>query len=98
MDIIRPYYLLQLEYLKKKGEQMKVSIHAGQRFLERVMAKATYTCFDVNFAIEYLEKILRDVVPTSRSTQFVLPGFENFIVVYREGSVITILSKGDKHV
>ena len=74
---------------------MKVSIHAGQRFLERVMTKETYTCFDVNFAIEYLEKILRDVVPTSRSTQFVLPGFENFKVVYREGSVITIIPKGD---
>ncbi len=77
---------------------MKVSIHAGQRFLERVMTKATYTCFDVNFAIEYLEKILRDVVPTSSSTQFALPGFENFRVVYREGSVITIIPKGDKHV
>ena len=73
---------------------MKVSIHAGQRFLERVMAKATCTCFDVSFAIEYLEKILRDVVPTSRSTQFVLPGFENFKVVYSEGTIITIIPKG----
>ena len=36
---------------------MKVSIHAGQRFLERVMTKKTYTCFDVDFAIEYLEKV-----------------------------------------
>ena len=77
---------------------MKVSIHAGQRFLERVMTKATYTCFDVNFAIEYLDKILRDVVPTSSSTQFVLPGFENFKVVYREGSVITIIAIGHKYV
>ena len=76
---------------------MKVSVHAGQRFLERVMAKATYTCFDVNFAIEYLEKVLRDVVPTSRSTQFVLPGFENFKVIYRENSVITIIPKGVQH-
>ena len=73
---------------------MKVSIHAGQRFLERVMAKETYTCFDVNFAIEYLEKVLRDVVPASKSTHFVLPGFENFKVIYREGSVITIIQKG----
>ncbi len=77
---------------------MKVSIHAGQRFLERVMTKVDYTCFDVDFAIEYLEKILRDVVPTSRSTRFVLPGFENFRVIYREGSVVTIIPKGTKYV
>jgi len=77
---------------------MRVSIHAGQRFLERVMTKVTYTCFDVNFAIEYLEKILRDVVPTSSATQFVLPGFENFKVVYREGNVITIIPKGGRNV
>ena len=77
---------------------MKVSIHAGQRFLERVMTKKTYTCFDVNFAIEYLEKVLSDVVPSSRSTQFALPGFEDFRVIYREGSVITIIPKGDRDV
>ena len=77
---------------------MKVSIHAGQRFLERVMTKATYTCFDVNFAIEYLEKILKDIVPTSRTAQFSLPGFESFKVVYREGNVITIIPKGDHYV
>jgi len=76
---------------------MTVSIHAGQRFLERVMTKETYTCFDVGFAIAYLEKILKDVVPASKSTQFVLPGFENFKVVYREGCAITIIPKGSKH-
>ena len=76
---------------------MRVSIHAGERFLQRVMQKATYTCFDVNFAIEYLEKVLNDVVPTSRSAQFALPGFENFRVIYREGNVITIIPKGESH-
>jgi len=76
---------------------MRVSIHAGERFLQRVMQKATYTCFDVNFAIEYLEKALNDVVPTSRSAQFALPGFENFRVIYREGNVITIIPKGESH-
>ena len=77
---------------------MKVSIHAWQRFLERVMLKANYTCFDINMAINYLEKVLKNVVPTGKSTQFALPGFENFRVVYRENSVITIIPKGDKHV
>ena len=77
---------------------MKVSMHAGQRFLERVMTKTNYTCFDVDFAIKYLEKLLRDVVPNGRSTQFVLPGFENFKVVYKEGSVITIIPKRLRYV
>jgi len=90
MNIILRYYL--------KGQSMKVSIHAGKRFLERVMAKETYTCFDVTFAIEYLEKLLQDVVPTSRSTQFVLPGFENFKVIYCDGNVITIIPKGKRYV
>ena len=77
---------------------MKVSVHAGERFLERVMSKVEYTCFDVNRAIEYLEKALKDVVPNSRSMRFVLPGFENFSVIYREGNVITIIPKGEKYV
>jgi hypothetical protein len=77
---------------------MKVSIHAGERFLERVMSKQSYTCFDINRAIEYLEILLKDVVPNSRSMYFVLPGFENFKVVYKEGNVVTIIPKGDKYV
>ena len=77
---------------------MKVTVHAGERFLQRVMSKANYTCFDINMAIAYLEKVLKDVVPRGNTTQFVLPGFENFRVVYRENSVITIIPKGDKHV
>jgi len=77
---------------------MRVSIHAGKRFLERVMTKATYTCFDVEFAIEYLEKLLRDVVPANSTTHFVLPGFENFKAVYREGNIVTIIPKGGRHV
>ncbi len=77
---------------------MKVSIHAAERFLQRVISKADYSCFDVNMAITYLENVLKDVVPRGNTTQFVLPGFENFRVVYRQNSVITIIPKGDKHV
>ena len=82
----------------REGQEMKVSIHAGQRFLERVMTKTNYTCFDVNRAIEFLERSLKDVVPNSRSMRFVLPGFEKFSVIYREGHVITIIPKGDRYV
>ena len=49
-------------------------------------------------AIAYLEKVLKDVVPRGNITQFVLPGFENFKVVHRENTAITIIPKGDRHV
>ena len=77
---------------------MKVSVHAGQRFLERVMEKSTYTVIDVDFAIRYLEKILSTVEPNSNNKHFVIPGFENFKVVHRENIAITIIPKGVRHV
>lgn len=76
---------------------MKVSIHAGQRFLERVMAKKSYTCFDVNMAIEYLEKIFKDVVPTSCNKHFVIPGFEKYKAICFQNTIVTIIPKGDKY-
>ena len=77
---------------------MKVSAHAGQRFLERVMKKQNYTCLDVDFAIRYLTNLLKDVVVTSYAKPFVIPGFENYRAIYRENTVITIIPKGEKYV
>jgi len=76
---------------------MKITTHAAQRFLERVMSKETYTCLDVDFAIRFLEKILKDTVPTGFATSFALPNFENYKVIYKEGIVITIIPKGGHH-
>jgi len=76
---------------------MKITIHAAKRFLERVMSKENYTCLDVDFAIRFLEKVLRDVVPTGSATSFVLPSFENYRVIYKEGSVVTIIPKGESY-
>ncbi|WP_457749962.1 hypothetical protein [Sulfurimonas sp.] len=76
---------------------MKVSAHAAQRFLERVMNKSTYTCLDVDFSIRYLEKLLQDIIPTSYAKTFVIPGFENYRVIYRNNTVVTIIQKGKNH-
>ena len=76
---------------------MKISIHAAQRFLERVISKVDYNCFDINFAIAYLEKLLQDVVVTKKMTHFVLPGFEQYQAVYRENTIVTIVPKGRHH-
>ncbi len=73
---------------------MKITVHAAKRFLERVMNKSTYTCIDVDFTIRYLDKILVDIVPTSYAKPFVIPGFENYKAIYRDNTIITIISKG----
>jgi len=78
---------------KNKDLKMIITTHAAERFLQRVMSKATYTCFDIKFAIDYLQKVLKDVVPSSNAMQFVLPGFEHFRAVYKGGYVVTIIPK-----
>ena len=75
---------------------MKISIHAAQRFLERVMSKKSYTCIDVDFAVGFLEKSLKDVIPTGHKKQFVIPGFENYRAVYCQNTIVTIIPKNKK--
>lgn len=77
------------------GFNMIITIHAAQRFLERVMSKSDYTCFDIDFAMRYLDKVLKDVDPRGNTDGFVLPGFEKFKVIYKDNTVITIIPKGD---
>jgi len=77
---------------------MKITTHAAQRFLERVMSKKTYNCLDIDFALRFLVKLLSDVVPTGSTTSFVLPSFENYKVIYKEGSVVTIIQKENHYV
>jgi hypothetical protein len=77
---------------------MKVSIHAGQRFLERVMNKSKYTLIDVDFAVRYLEKTLSDIVPNSANKHFVLLDFQHYKAVYCQNTIVTIIPKGVRHV
>ena len=80
--------------LKHKGYKMKVSYHAGQRFLERVIKKADFTKYEVHRTVEYLERLLADVVLNSYAKPFALPGFENqFQVINRDNVAITIVPK-----
>lgn len=74
---------------------MKISVHAAQRFLERVMNKKSYTYKDVGFALRFLEKTFKDVVVLGRKKQFVVPGFENYKAVYCENTIVTIIPKGN---
>lgn len=76
---------------------MKVTYHAAQRFLERVIKKSNFSKYEVHRTIEYLEKALKDVIVRSYKDFLPLPGFENsFYVVAQENSAITIIPKEKK--
>lgn len=78
---------------------MKVSYHAAQRFLERVIKKVNFTKEEVHRTVEYLEIVLGNIVLNSYSKPFALPGFENtFYVINRDNVAITIIPKGEKYV
>ncbi|MDQ7060899.1 MAG: hypothetical protein Q9M43_07060 [Sulfurimonas sp.] len=77
---------------------MKVSVHAGERFLERVMMKKKYTVIDVDFAMNFLANIFKDIVPNAVNKHIVIPGFEKYKAVYCQNTIVTIIPKGSKHV
>ena len=75
---------------------MTITLHAAQRFVERVIGKAEYTKQDLQLAIKYLDKTLKNVVPNSVARSFALPGFENkFYVIHNHNAIITIIPKRD---
>jgi hypothetical protein len=48
--------------LKQKEEQIKISYHAAQRFLESVIKKTEFTKYEVHRTVEYLQRVFKDVV------------------------------------
>lgn len=76
---------------------MKISVHAAERFLQRVMNKTSYTFKDVVFTIKYLEKALAHVVPNSPNKHLVLPEFQKYRAVYCQNTIVTIIPKGGNH-
>lgn len=76
---------------------MKVTYHAAQRFLERVVKKSDFSKYEVHRTVEYLERSFQDVVVNSFKEFFPLPGFENrFYVVAQENCAVTIIPKDKK--
>lgn len=54
---------------------MKITYHAAERFIERVLEKKSFTQEELYQAKEYLEALTRDIVISSYSKRFVLPGY-----------------------
>ena len=73
---------------------MIITLHATQRFVERVIGKVEFTEKDLELAKAYLTKVFKNVVPSSVAKSFALPGFENqFYVVHKHNAIITIIPK-----
>ncbi len=72
---------------------MKVSQHATQRFLERVINVKDYSDEDFIKTKKYLSKLFEHIIPYSYSQPFPLPEFKGFKVIHRDNTVITIIPK-----
>lgn len=75
---------------------MKVSYHAAQRFLERVVNQLEFSKTDIHNAQDYLEVLLKNVVISSYKRQFALPSFQHFLGIYQEDVLVTIIPKDKK--
>ncbi len=75
---------------------MKVTYHATQRFLERVLNKAKYTKDEFYETKRQLEELFENMIPGSYARSFALPGYKGFKVIHQENRVITIIEKNSK--
>ncbi len=72
---------------------MKVTYHATNRFLERVLNKVKYSKKEFYETKKLLEEMFTNIVPSSYARPFALPGHKGFKVIHQDDTVITILEK-----
>jgi len=76
---------------------MKVTYHATQRFLERVLHKVKYSKKEFDETKKLLEELFEHMVPGSYAKSFALPGYKGYKVVHQENTVITIFEKNRRN-
>jgi len=69
----------------------KVSYHAGERFLQRVLGVYEYSKKDVINAINMIKTDIMNIV--SPKQRFILPSFNKFNVVVENNTVVTVVPK-----
>ncbi len=72
---------------------MKITQHAAQRFLQRVMNKKDFTKQDMYRAYKFLEAETKDIVVDGYKRYFSLPSFQNYRAIVIENQLVTILPK-----
>jgi len=78
---------------------MKITRHAAERFLQRVMGKNSFTKKDMYRAYKFLEAETRDIVIHGYKVFFPLPSFGRYSVLVIDDEVVTVMPKRwTKHV
>lgn len=72
---------------------MKITYHAVERFLQRVMNIKHITKQDIQKAYIFLEKETKNIVVNGYKNYFALPSFKNYKAVVIDGSIVTILPR-----
>ena len=72
---------------------IKVSHHAAERFLQRVMSKATYTKKELHYAYKFLEAEIKDIDVSRYRDFFSLPSFKNYRALIIENTLVTIIPR-----
>lgn len=77
---------------------MKITVHAAERFLQRVFQKTTYTCEELAYSTRLLNELFEDVIPNAYTKHFAVPGFKGYRAVCIENTIVTIIPKGENNV
>jgi len=70
---------------------LKVTFHAGERFLQRVFKYSSYTKNQVFDAMKLISKDIKNIHFTRN--RFVLPSFPEFLCITQNNKVVTIIPK-----
>jgi len=72
---------------------MKVTVHAGERFLQRVFNKNRYSQLELMRAIKLLERETDNIVFNECRKNLLLPSFNNFVAVIKNQTIVKIINK-----
>jgi len=75
-----------------KRRKMRISYHAGERFLQRVLGFTSYSKMHIRNAMLLLERDLYHVQLRNIS-RVVLPSFPDYYGVFRENTLVTVIPK-----
>lgn len=72
---------------------MKVTRHAAERFLQRVLNKKSYTRLEMYRAYKFLEAETKDIVVHGYKVFFPLPSFNRYSVLVIDNEIVTVMPK-----
>ena len=70
---------------------MEVTLHAAERFLQRVKNKFNYTKYELLKTKQELNLLFKDLVTNRKKV--IVPTFSKFLAVIKNNKVITIIPK-----